>query len=529
MNPNSKNSPQNPLKAVIWSAVSTKKQAADEKESLPAQEREALAICETNGWQVVDILRVPGHTRRARNIDRLAAEARREGIEAFDRLIAHWDACDFDVLVVKDATRFARSQSTAAEVVEATIQESGARIYAWASGGMIDESTMRGFIALSGYASAVEMDNLRSRQQVGYAGRTKRGLPTNQMLPFSHLLQRDPQTGKAQHIILDESKRRLFDDFATLLLEGLSWRFIERDLYERFGHTRPDGTPYKKYAFYHVAHNPYFWGHSARNHKNIKLANGQKTDLWCFDETFPVPEGVTVKRHNHPAVFTGELAERVKAELRRRRMVIRGSARPSRTHKFTGLLVCAYCGFSVVFQSDATYCCRSKYSARARRGCEVTRCISARKIQRSINPLLQRLIETGSVHALFENSTPDPAARIDALVKEIEATEDQIRRLIGKQAAAPDSVSTLYDEQISAFGEQLKILKVNLNEAQRQSYQHDTAGAQLAADELIAMGVEDFWKQDDTRINQLLHRLFGMRRLMMKDNAIIGVAFPSGT
>ena len=60
----------------------------------------------------------------------------------------------------------------------------------------------------------------------------------------------------------------------------------------------------------------------------MKVPNGQKVGMWVFDPAEPVPEGVKMWRDTHEPMLTGDLAERLKAELRRRSLAIKGSARP---------------------------------------------------------------------------------------------------------------------------------------------------------------------------------------------------------
>src|SRR5689334_9451085 len=119
-------------RAVIWCAVSTKAQV-DDKDSLPTQESEARAFCDREGLEVVAVLLVPGHSRRYTDIHELAAAMRKQGIDAFDRLLDLWATRGFDVLVCRDGNRFARTQSLFSRVVEDTINI-GATIYSLADG-----------------------------------------------------------------------------------------------------------------------------------------------------------------------------------------------------------------------------------------------------------------------------------------------------------------------------------------------------------------------------------------------------------
>jgi DNA invertase Pin-like site-specific DNA recombinase len=195
-----------PLCAILWCAVSTAGQAADDKDSLPTQEADARSLCEREGWRIADVLRVPGHSRRYIDIHECARDMRLEGIDAFDKLIRHWEAGDFDVLLVRDASRFARTQALHAYVVERTI-DSGARIFSLQDG-FIDETNYRMWIAMGGYSAAGEIDNLKKKRQIGFDARARRGLPVNAKVVASHKLLRDEKTGKALKVVIDGDKRQ---------------------------------------------------------------------------------------------------------------------------------------------------------------------------------------------------------------------------------------------------------------------------------------------------------------------------------
>jgi DNA invertase Pin-like site-specific DNA recombinase len=96
------------LRAVIWCAVSTLAQTADDKDSLPSQETAARELCKQNGWVIADVLIVPGHSRFYIDIHDCAHDMAAKGINAFYRLIELWEQEAFDVLVCRDFNRFAR-------------------------------------------------------------------------------------------------------------------------------------------------------------------------------------------------------------------------------------------------------------------------------------------------------------------------------------------------------------------------------------------------------------------------------------
>lgn len=99
------------VRCIIWCAVSSRAQNEPDKISLSQQEADACALAEGNGWQILDVLKVPGHSRRYVDFHELASDAAKQGVDAFHRLLSHWEAQDFDVMIVRDGDRFTRTQA----------------------------------------------------------------------------------------------------------------------------------------------------------------------------------------------------------------------------------------------------------------------------------------------------------------------------------------------------------------------------------------------------------------------------------
>lgn len=516
-----------PLRAIVWVAVSTQEQTKEDKTSLPEQEREARAVAEREGWTIIDVLRVPGHSRRYTDIHKCNRDMLKEGIDAFDKLLQHWDERDFDILIVRDGDRFARTQSLHAYVVETTIYECGARIFVTTKG-FIDERNGRMFAAMDGYMSASHVDGLVQKGRASKIYRNSQGVPTAAYIPFGFNLIRDPGTGKRKEIIVDESKRRVFDDVATLVLEGVAWEIFEKELFRRFGHVDArTGVAYKTQFFYRWLHNAWTWGNAARGYSDAKK-HPLRLDIWAFDESIPLPNGVTVWRNTHEPIYKGEQAELIQAELRRRRTAIRGTARPARTHMFTGLLLCGRCGYNmghgVANGKYHYYRCYSKYKDRSRSACTEGRTISHNKVKRWLDEKLKIMLETGQYDLLARPDSEQPAFdHIAAIKAEIEDVEAKTRRLIYNQTNAPDSLASLYDDELRAFGEQLTALRSALLQAEQRAARADMRPVRQAFQQLKAMDMDAFWEQPTTAINQMLHRLFGNRRIVVTDCEIAGL------
>lgn len=519
------------LKCIIWAAVSSAHQADEDRASLPAQEADALAYAQAQNWRVIDILRVPGHSRAYIDIHEAAADMRNAGIDAFDKLMQHWKARDFDVLICRDGTRFARTQSLHAYVVERTI-EIGARIYSLSERLTVDESNARMWTSMGGFAAAGEVDNLKRRIKIGKDGRAlERGLSSNGKVPRSHRLIRDSQNGKIVATELNPDTAPEWQDLATLLLEGIAYSKLALEMFRRYGYGKR-GKPHPLSLYGKLLYTPAFWGHLTRNHRLIKFVT------WVFNDDESPPPPVLIKRHAHPAVYTGEQAATIKLELMRR-SALTGKAFPVNTQPFSGMVSCARCGYRMNYNVQARpgkagnyrrLKCSSLYRSHLTpdERCTKNNQITEAALIEQLTPFLQRYIETGGL-----TLTTDAADHVAALTQElhqheheVSLIEAQVRLLIGKQAAAVVAVSHIYDEQIAAAGIRLEALHQRQADIQLR-LKNNSAPEQVAAlATLKEVGLVDFWQQDSRLINQLLHALFGKLRIIVDNQRIVDIAVP---
>ena len=100
---------------------------------------------------------------------------------------------------------------------------------------------------------------------------------------------------------------------------------------------------------------PVFWGHSARNFEHQNCKNGEKKGRWIYDESETYPDDMIMFRNTHPPVWEGELADRIRDELDRRKGLARGRATSAYTHRFSGLAVCGECGRFMRVWRDGNY------------------------------------------------------------------------------------------------------------------------------------------------------------------------------
>jgi len=519
-------------RALIWSAVSTKVQADEEDAySLPIQESDAKMLADQQGWRVVDVLRVPGHSRHYVDIHECAADMLGAGIDAFDRLLKHWKARDFDVLIVRDGNRFARTQTLHAYVTEMTIRQ-GAVLWSL-SDGLVDERNYRMWIAMNGYKAGAEIDTLVKRRKEVVHERAKRGLIAHSAVPSTHLVIRDSANGKALRMVVDETQRRFWQDAAALILEGVAWNQIERELFHRYGHANDRGEPLQPLRVYSLIRNPTFWGHISIGHRpRAKNTPWAKFGDWIMESGHPIPEGVTIYYNVTDPVLTGELAAAVKAEVRRRSIVVVGGTSSSKTHPFTGVFVCLECGyylssfgaFRKLERKPGYLKCMTHWHVSATRpDCNQRKALRVEQARDYLDHRLREMIAAEDPDAfLGARGGREAANQLTLLVDEIAAAEARIRKLIQKQASADDVLHDIYEDELRVEAEALKRRRARLAELERD--QHFTArqraDRRAAYDEIVRLSVDVFWEQEDRFINQILLRLMGDVRLAVLDGEI---------
>lgn len=510
-------------KAVLWLAVSTTAQAAEDKASLAQQEADARAACAQHGWRIVDVLRVPGHSRNYIDIHEAAHDMRAEGIDAFDKLLAHWRAADFDVLVCRDGSRFARTQSLHAYVVERTIS-TGAMIYSLVDG-VIDSSNYRMWVSMAGFKSAGEVDDIRRRHRMGTDALVKRGLPANGKVSEAHTIIRNPDNGKMLRVELNPEKTQEWMHLAELLLEGVPYYQLPPEMHRRFGYTAFTGKQHNPIHYYRLLQTPSFWGHSGR-----RVGNGGQ---WAWDESTPAPDGVTLIRNTHEPVYTGELAERIKAEMRRRTEIV-GKASP-KSRRFSNLFRCRHCGWGMSYAThkykDITYLwlrCNTQNGVSYVETCANRRHIRESDAAEAVRLTLEALKRHGLLALEADADTAaEKASELENTREELKRTEQQLRNLIQKQTSVDASASYIYDEMISAQAERLKILQTRQRELQAL-FDGGSAKAEQrrAAADLKELNIDDVMQWPEAKLNQLLHRLMGRHRWFVLDGEVVGIGIP---
>lgn len=518
-------------RALIWAAVSTRPQADEDKKfSIPKQIEDGEAMCKREGWQIVDVLKVPGHSRDYRTLDQLAADARKRDIDAFDKLIQHLDRADFDIFICRDANRFARKASLLHYIAEMIVEDCGAVIYSQNDDMFVDEDKLPMWATLQGYKVRAEVKTLVKQTRDGLLKRVERGLTTTRF-PWSHNLIYDDKH-RAIGVEADESKRRLFDDLAYLITEEHHpFNGIEHELYERFGHVADDGLPYGDNKMYLFLYHPLTWGIASYG---MERRDGERRyGAWVFDEDCPPPEGVEFVRDAIVPVYSGDQAERLKGELRRRG-VMHGNWRPAQSNALSGLFVCDECHYTLAVKTNwrpklqkrepvSLRCNMPNKMPNYQEQCTQKAFVPYQYFVDYLDALLRRLLETRDLSEILPSAELNGQS-VKQVEDELNTLYEDMDALIALQKKAHEAAQNRYQLQIDALAEQSQILARRIVElkAAARHYETELTTALAALDDIEPL-MDKFWQLDPPVINQLLHRLMGTRRFVVRDRLIRGV------
>ena len=162
------------MRTIVWAAVSSKPQLKGD--SLPDQEKDARSAAGQFGWDVTEVLSVPGESRS--HIFYQDAEADIEAYRRFREICSRKAA---DVLICRGRDRLGRSDALIAQV-EALAHQAGIQIYSLAMPTHIVEPDQVRFDRGSLYAAAIErataqaeIIELRRRHTAGMKSRIRKG------------------------------------------------------------------------------------------------------------------------------------------------------------------------------------------------------------------------------------------------------------------------------------------------------------------------------------------------------------------
>lgn len=215
-----------------------------------------------------------------------------------------------------------------------------------------------------------------------------------------------------------------------------------------------------------------------------------------------------------------------------------GKASPNRTHRFSGLFVCGECGSGMGTYSRYQHrgrpvqqlglrCNMMYQKPRNEVFCHQKGYVPYREIQAYLDARLRELLDGTSPDIFEDEVAPSVEAqrRVAAAQAELSELEARIGKLIYEQSAAPEAAQSYYRKQIGELSGRTEILRAQLAQLERKaaSATHESVLQAATVTELRALTLAAFWQQPDKYINQMLHRLFGSRQLVILDRHIVGV------
>jgi len=299
---------------LIWCAVSSKPQAGENKSSLQVQEKEGRAYADMHNGTVVDVLRVPGHSR-----DLWRWDDAEEAMPAYRRLREYCENGAFDVLFTWDSDRLGRDAALSQQVLS-LVKRAGASIYVYSGGYTVgQQSESASYIyAIDGVRSGQEQKRRVKRHRFGMINRVRRGLHPHKW-PYGYRAIRDAR-GECVGAEFVAHEIEVVRIVAQLYLDGYGYDHISRRLNER-GYLGPAGGQWWPGAVLRVIQSDVYagyvgWG-GARNER---------------------------PSDKFPALWDTEQHRAIKRERHRRRNI--GGGAPIATY-LSGCVICAECGWSM--------------------------------------------------------------------------------------------------------------------------------------------------------------------------------------
>lgn len=513
-----------PTRAVILNAVSTPEQAR--KFSLDHQETVSRAYCTAQGWEVIDSLRSDTSRSKHDNIDDIAKVNK-----AFAALRKHIEDKDFDVLVIHSFDRLARDSSLITQVIQRIIR-AGAYIFAH-QGGVVDA---RNYLAISGsiaFMVAAPIQMFVEKTQATKEKRSQSGIHVQGRMLMIHRAVRDDR-GERIGMVINEDMRPLFSRLVTLLCDSptrLSWRDALKILNEE-GFRTPRGGKLNAQMLYRTVVNPEFWGHTARNYARNIHARKNYSYEWVFDPDAPPPDGIRIFHNTHPPFLPDAEASKLKARLTQDFTVKGKAQRGEPITAFSGLLICEECGSTMGWRrkknKNGQYyffasCDGRWYTPPI---CTARNLISGTQFHDALDQRLREITDSGDLSAISPTEVAEARQVVRDLQAAVTAAERELSGLLRDKANTIDTdVLAAYTTLIADASVRLRAARSKLHKVQSESISEESNEArQRAAQELIDLTVDEFWKLDLNRQNRLLHQLLGKYRLVVHDRAVVGIA-----
>ncbi|MGB3903472.1 MAG: recombinase family protein [Anaerolineae bacterium] len=314
------------MRCLIWAAVSSKPQAADEKDSIPSQLAAAREAIQRNEWEEThEPLIVPGHSRNYLFLADAAAD-----IPQYAELMELTRSGSIDLLVCRSYDRLGRTDALVSQV-QGYLRHHGVQILSLDMPQQITEpdeydgSVDRASIwtgAIGRARAEDEMAELRRRHRFGMRRRVKDGQHPNHP-PYGYR-----KTDEGVEVYEEEAElvRFIFSSF----LGGQSPYTIRRQL--RAQATVP--TIRSASGLYYVLRNPFYCGMVGYSRTDGRGRHRARSD-WMLAEG------------QHEALISREDWEAAQLELARRS---ENRRTPYTRYPLSGLVYCGYCNHRMIIR-----------------------------------------------------------------------------------------------------------------------------------------------------------------------------------
>jgi DNA invertase Pin-like site-specific DNA recombinase len=203
-------------RACIYVRVSTERQA--EKVSPEAQEQDARALCEAQGYTVVQVYRdIEKYRVGGRMVEPSGTSRDRPG---FKRMLADANAGKFDVIIAWREDRLYRGISPMSDVLEC-LKETGVEIE------LVKETFDKNFAPVKAWVASMELKARRERTEMGMQGRLASGKIAGGSSAVPYGYQYDQESGK---YFINEAEAAWVRQIWQWCGEGLTVHEIRRRL-----------------------------------------------------------------------------------------------------------------------------------------------------------------------------------------------------------------------------------------------------------------------------------------------------------
>lgn len=318
------------MKFAIWTAVSTKAQANDDRESLPNQEKTCRATAREKGWTETAGPFVAAGKSRTRWVNLRDAELE---IPALHEMLESARQRQFDILTLYDHNRL----RDLLDPVAKTLESYGIQIYSCnqpvephAPGEFSPYSSDSGFIVrgMSHITSQWQIADLRRKAREGAIGRVRKGLHGN-AIPWGY--RKSSKKDHAAEIVPDQAQ--VVIAIKDMFLAGISIREMQDRLRAQHCPTPKDGKQWERAGLAYILKNPFYAGKTM--YGRFKTISDPYHNTRHVQSQSPL----VVSEGKHEPLYSWEEYQAILAEFDRR-----SSLPTMNRYTFSGLLVCSVCG-----------------------------------------------------------------------------------------------------------------------------------------------------------------------------------------